>query len=420
MMKRTFLSTLAALAWLGSIPAHAQTPIEIVVDYPYPDIFREVHDKIAADFMAKFPQYKITYRAPTPGYEEAAQQSLRQAVTKQLADVSYQGLNRQRVFVDRGIAVDMTPFLKAENTAGLGYDAALLSLGQLNGQQVGIGFSLSTPIVYFNAELMRKAGIAPEQFPTTWDGIIAAANKARAATPGSQGLYLDWEITGNWMWQTLVFANGGTMLNADEKKVTFDSAAGKAAMQTLAQAVTEGQMPNISMPAATQDFVSGKLAVLATSTSRLGGLTKQVGTRFDMRTALTPIQPGGRLPAGGNVAMMFTKDPVKQKAAWEYIKFATGPIGATTMVKATGYFPANLLPGNDPALLKPFYEQNPNFLTAVKQLPVLTGWYAFPGEQGLKITDIIKDRLQTVVSKEAKPDAALADMTRDVQALLPR
>jgi multiple sugar transport system substrate-binding protein len=420
-MKRIVLKSIAAGVLLACGWAHAQQPVEIVVDYPYPAIFKEVHEKIAKDFMAKYPQYKVVFRAPTPGYEEATQQALRQAVTNQLPDVSYQGLNRQRVFVDRGIAVDMTPFIQAEKDWGkLGYDKALLSLGQIGSKQVGIGFSLSTPIVYFNADLVRKAGVAPEQFPTTWDGIISLAKKAKAANPGTHSLHLDWEITGNWMWQALVFSNGGTMLTPDEKKVAFDGAAGKTAMQTFAKAVNDGEMRNISFSNANQDFIAGNLAVLVTSTSRLGLTTKQVDKRFDLRTARMPIEKNGRLPAGGNVAMMFAKDPAKQKAAWEYIKYATGPQGATAMVKATGYFPANTLPANDPALLKPFYEQNPNHLTAIKQLPVLTGWYAFPGENGLKITDVIKDHIQTVVAKDVAPDKALADMTRDVQALLPR
>lgn len=420
-MKRVFLRSLGVTALLACGLARAQQPVEIVVDYPYPDVFREVHEKIAKDFTTKFPQYKVTFRAPTPGYEEATQQSLRQAVTNQLPDVSYQGLNRQRVFVDRGIAVDMTPFIRAEKDwARMGYDQALLSLGQVNGKQAGIGFSLSTPIVYFNADLVRKAGVAPEHFPSTWNGIAALAKKSRAASPGTHSMHLDWEITGNWMWQALVFANGGTMLTADEKKAAFDGAAGKAAIQTLAQAVTEGEMRDVAFSTANQDFVAGNLAILVTSTSRLGLITRQVGNRFDLRTARMPIEKNGRLPAGGNVVMMFAKDPAKQKAAWEYIKFATGPLGATAMVQSTGYFPANTIPANDPKLLKPFYERHPNHLTAIKQLPVLTGWYAFPGENGLKITDVIKDHLQTVVSREATPDKALAAMSRDVQALLPR
>ena len=92
------------------------------------------------------------------GQNADSSQVLRQAVTGQLPDVSYQGVHRQRVFADRGLAVDLTPFIKAEKGwAGMGYDQALLSLGQVKGQQVGIGFALSTPVIYYNADLMRKA-----------------------------------------------------------------------------------------------------------------------------------------------------------------------------------------------------------------------------------------------------------------------
>lgn len=420
-MKRMYLKAMAAAVLLACGSAQAQT-IEIVVDYTIPDMFKPVQEKLAKDFMAKYPQYKVTLRAPTPDYEEATQQALRQAVTNQLADVSFQGLNRQRVFADRGIAVDMAPFIKAEkNWATMGYDPALLSLGQVKGKQVGIGFSLSTPILYVNADLVKKAGGDPSQLPATWDGIFELARKAQAATPGSFGLHFDWDITGNWMWQSLVFSNAGTMLTADEKKVAFDGPAGQAAIRTLAKMTTEGTMRDVAQSTALQDFLSGNLAIWTHSTSRLGTVMKQVGNRFQVRTAPFPLSAtNGRLPAGGNVAMIFAKTPEKQKAAWEFIKFATGPVGATTMVQATGYFPANTLPANDPAMLKTFYDENPNHRTAIKQLPVLTGWYAFPGENGLKITDVIKDHLQTVVSKSTAPDVALGQMAKDVQALLPR
>ena len=54
-------------------------------------------------------------------------------------------------------------------------------------------------------------------------------------------------------------------------------------------------------------------------------------------------------------------------------------------------------------------------------MPYLTNWYAFPGDNGLKITDVIKDRLQSVMdgSRTGEADKVLADMARDVQALLP-
>jgi multiple sugar transport system substrate-binding protein len=183
--------------------------------------------------------------------------------------------------------------------------------------------------------------------------------------------------------------------------------------------VEHGTMQNMSYADAVQLFTAGKMAVLSSSTSRLTAIEKQIGGKFRMVTGYFPVYgKNGRVPAGGNVAMMFTKDPERQKAAWEYIKFATGPEGATIMTKGTGYFPANTLPISDPARLKGYYEANPNQYTAVKQQPWLTGWYAFPGENGLKIIDVIKDNLQTVFDKSATPDAALNKMTQDVQALL--
>jgi multiple sugar transport system substrate-binding protein len=224
------------------------------------------------------------------------------------------------------------------------------------------------------------------------------------------------------MWQALVFSHGGTMLTADEKTVAFDGPAGQKAIAMLGRMVKEGTMRNVSQATALQDFVAGRLGIWSHSTSRLGGVGKQVGKTFDLRTARFPVYagPDSRLPAGGNVAMIFTKDPAKQRAAWEYVKFATGPVGATLMVKGTGYFPANAQPARDPGLLGDFYRQNPNHQTAIGQLPMLTAWYAFPGDNGLKITDVIKDHLQTVVAQNATPEQALRAMTTDVQALVPR
>ena len=416
------LMTLAAMAAaFVAGPAMAQT--EITVQYAIPDIFKDVQEEIAKQFMAANPTIKVKFIQPSKEYEDATQQVLRNAVTGQLPDVAFQGLNRQRILADRDIAQPLDAFIAAEKDwASKGYDGALLTLGQVKGKQYGMGFSLSTPIIYFNADLVKKAGGDPDKFPNTWEGIFALAKKIDDPANKIRGLHYDWDITGNWMWQTLVFSNGGTMLSADEKKVAFDGPPGQKAIATLAAMVNEGTMGDISQATALQDFVAGRLGIWAHSTSRLGGVTKQTQGVFALRTARFPLGAGAasRLPAGGNVAMMLAKDPAKQKAAWEYIKFATGPVGATIMVKGTGYFPANALPAKDPKMLGDFYAANPNHQVAISQLPSMTAWYAFPGENGLKITDVIKDHLQSVVNKSGKPADVLAKMTADTQALLPK
>jgi multiple sugar transport system substrate-binding protein len=419
MLLRLLAAVVVALALVA--PAHAQT--EITVLYGIPDLFKEVHEEVARQFMARHPEIKVKFLAPAQSYEDAAQRVLRGALTGQLPDVAYQGLNRQRIFVDREIAADLGPFIAREKAWDkAGYDGSLMTLGQTMGRQYGMGFSLSTPIVYYNADLVRKAGGDPDRFPTTWEGIFELARRIDRPAEKIAGFHFDWDITGNWMWQALVFSYGGTMLTPDEKKVAFDGPAGQKAIAMLARMVKEGTMRNVSQATALQDFVSGRLGIWSHSTSRLGGVTRQVGSTYDLRTARFPVyaDAASRLPAGGNVAMMFARDPARQRAAWEYMKFATGPIGGTIMVKGTGYFPANTLPAKDPQLLGDFYKSNANHKTAIGQLPLLTAWYAFPGEHGLKITDVIKDHLQSVVAQTSPAEEVLRKMTADVQALLPK
>jgi multiple sugar transport system substrate-binding protein len=70
-------------------------------------------------------------------------------------------------------------------------------------------------------------------------------------------------------------------------------------------------------------------------------------------------------------------------------------------------------------MLGPFYDDHPNHLTALSQAEYMRAWYAWPGENNLKIIDVIKDHLQTIVDRSTSPEDALRTMTVEVQALMP-
>jgi multiple sugar transport system substrate-binding protein len=232
-------------------------------------------------------------------------------------------------------------------------------------------------------------------------------------------MFFDWTITGNWSWQGLVFSHGGSMLNADESRVAFGEASGQQALRTLRRFVDEGKMADIRPETMFQDFFAGRMGISMQSTAQLGRYNREIGGRFPLACARYPLSAAGaRVPAGGTVGMMFATDPVKQKAAWEFIKFACGPVGATMMVKATGYMPATTIPATRKDMLADFYAANPNHLISIGQQDVITGWYAFPGQNALRITDVINDHLQTVVSRKETPEAVLPKMTADVQRLV--
>lgn len=91
----------------GFTGSRPKTKIE--VQYPLGFIFDPVFKDIKAEFEKANPDYEVFYRPAYKEYEDAAQTALRQSITKQLPDVSFQAINLQRLFVDRGIAVDIGP-----------------------------------------------------------------------------------------------------------------------------------------------------------------------------------------------------------------------------------------------------------------------------------------------------------------------
>ena len=413
----------ALLATPLALPALAQTsPVEISFQYSIPELFRGLMEEMTAAFMRANPNVRVSIRAPEPDYEALLQRNLRDAVTRQLPDVAFHGLNRQRTLVEREIPVDLTHIMAADaRIAEQGYSESLLSLGQVGAAQTGIGFALSTPILYYNVELLRRAGGNPDNLPTSWEQVAALARAIHGSAENLNGMFFDWTITGNWAWQALVFSHGGTMLSADERQVAMANEHGQRAMAALRLMIDEGRMPDLRSTAAISDFFAGRLGISMQSTAQLGRYNREIGGRFPLVCGRFPIPgPNARLPAGGNVAMMFARDAAKQAAAWEFIKFATGPVGATMMVNATGYMPASTIPAQREEMLGRFYRENPNHMVTFRQQDVITGWYAFPGQNALRITDTINDHLQSVVGKRAEPAAVLTRMAADVQALLPR
>jgi len=411
-------ATLAVALISGT--ARAQTTID--VQYPLGFIFDKTMGEVKTEFERQNPTIKVNFRPAYKEYEDAAQTALRDSITKNAPDVSFQAINLQRLFVDRKIATDLSPFIAAEkNWKGEGFSDSMMALSSFGGKVHGLAFAASTPIIYFNEDLVRKAGGDPDKFPTTWDGIFDLSRKIAALGNDTVGLYHSWTITGNWMWQALVLSHGGTMLSADEKTVAFNGDGGTRAIQLMGRMLKEGKMPNLAHEAARQSFFAGKMGIWTESTSLLRVADESVGGRFKWRTAVFPIPgPNAKLPTGGMAAMMFATAPDKQKAAFNFMKFATGAVGSTIMVKSTGYMPPNSLPADDPNMLKPFYATRPNHLTSLRQQPLMTAWYAFPGDNALKIIAVIKDHLQSVVDSSVQPEAALAAMAKDVQALIPK
>lgn len=393
----------------------------ITVHYAQPYIYKNSYDAILEAFAKAEPGIAVNF-VTTPNYEEGAQLILRQAATNQLPDLSYQGFNRLRVFAERGIAQDLAPLLARDgDPAQLGYTPSLLELARFGGIQSGLAYAASNPVTYYNAELVKRAGGDPENFPRDWDGVLDLAARIKQLGGGTEGMWFTWNGD-DWMFSALLFGHGGRMLNADESDVGFGGPEGLAALTLLDRMVKQGGMPNMTAAAARQAFAAGKMGMLFQTTALVRGTLASVGENFTLRTTGMPVIDAerGRLPTGGAAGMLTAKDPARREAAWKFLRFSTGPVGQALMVQNTGYLPCNQIAIDDPQYLGAFYRENPLFLPAVRQLPISIPWYAFPGTNSVRVTQTMVDNMARIVEQRAAPAEVQADMVAEVRRLLPR
>jgi len=414
-----FLATVA-VAMTVSFPAFADTTL--TVHYPMPGFFKDVMDTISKKFMEENPDIKIQFANPSATYEEGIQLIMRQAGTAEMPDLTFIGLNRLRMVQERNLPVDLAPFIAKEGDMDkLGFSSNILKLAQVSGKQVGLAFATSNPIMYYNADLVKAAGGNPDQPPKTWDEVIALGAKIKALGNGVEGIDFRWQGD-DWMFSALLFGAGGQMLTADEKGVAFAGPEGEKAVNVLDQMVKKGGLPIFTAAAGEQAFFAGKVGLEFKTTGALRNTIKSVGDKFDLRTAQIPlIDPvNGKLPTGGNAVVILARDAAKQEAAWKFAKFAAGPYGASVVVPGTGYVPNNELAAKSADYLGNFYKENPLFVAGLSQMDRMVPWYAFPGTNGVKVTQAIVENLSRIVEQQAKPTEALKDAADEVKGLLPR
>ena len=424
-MKRLgmLLSSLVVAGTLAISSAEAQQ-VTLDVLYAFP-AFAKFHEPIAQEFMKLHPDIKIAFRAPAPTYDDGHQTMMRQAVTNQLPDVYYSGFHLlselARTLAKRNQIVDLDPLLAAEGKEfrAKNYSDRIVALGKVDGKLYGLPFNASSPIMYYNVELVKKAGGDPEKMPDNWDAVIALAAKIKAGSSDVAGLAYnvhDWPDV--WLYHAMITQAGGTVVDGDRVPLGGPDI-GVQTLQRFRRFVSEDGMPLIDWDQSRQQFIAGKIGIFFDTPARLRQVTDLIGDKFTLKTAIFPIdnKAKGGLPTGGNAAIITTQDPKKQKAAWEFLKFVTGPEAQKIVVETTGYLPTNLR-ATGPEFLGPFYDKNPNFRTVSLQVDRSVPWQGYPGGNSVRIWRAQREIVTGIMRGEIEPKAGYERLIKETADLM--
>ena len=416
--RRSMLAGLLALGWRPNAGAVAQDMTLRISAMP--SIFKPTFEQLGREYRRRHPQIGIELRTLARDQEDQLQTTLRQALIGELPDVSFEGLRYLRTLQRRRIGVPLRPLIDADGDwHGGGYSESLIRNSRVDGQIVGVSTAVSFPIVYYDADRIADM-LGREALPQDWDGLLQLVSAlGRGAKPGTLGGFLQ-HMDSCWTYMAVVSSLGGSMMNADESRLTLDDPAGLRALEVFAAFGRAGQgRMDMSREQARQAFAGGAIALLIDSSSSLTMLEKQIAGRFRLATARVPIVANGRVPAGGIAAVVCAREPQRQAEAWRYVKFACGPLGQSIIGRTTGYLPSNDIAIQRPDLLADYYRSRPLVQPVIESLPYGEPWYAFPGRNAMKIDAVIIDAVTSVVSLAKTPRDAAATLKRTIQRLLP-
>ncbi|MFC5648677.1 ABC transporter substrate-binding protein [Paenibacillus solisilvae] len=247
----------------------------------------------------------------------------------------------------------------------------------LNGKQYTLPYNRSTPILYYNKDIMKEIGLNPEDPVKTWDDLQAAAKKAMIVKNGKIERFGFAASMSGWYDYSMIWSNGGDVLGPDMKTVLLDKPEAARGLQLWVDMVNKDKtmMPPVGGTSTagasagqtlSTSFNNGQVAFFISSTADLASLSSSV--KFPLGATFLPKFNEYATPTGGaNLAILANAPKEKQDAAWKFIKFMTSTEQTIFFSQKSGY-----LPVRDSAVtsqeMQSYYTANPLFTVALKQL----------------------------------------------------
>lgn len=245
---------------------------------------------------------------------------------------------------------------------------AVWKAGVQGGVRYGLPWNLSTPVLFYNAGVLRQAGVTP---PRSWSELETLA--ARLRTGGRRPLL---SVADAWTFEGMVAARGGELVQGG--KPAFTSPEAVAALEQLARMVGAGSAQTRTLDqalGAAFDFARGHNLMAVASAANLPDFAKL--PFVELGVAPFPCEKVCAPPIGGaNLAVVRGATPQQQAGALAFWRFLMEPARLADWVKASAY--ASPRRSVQP-LLESYYARNPSRRLAPAQLETAVPRPSAPG-----------------------------------------
>ena len=339
-------------------------------------------------------------------------------------ELTYAGL------ADRGVLADLRPML-ARDTAfaaqlhadGIG---SLFETFTFNGGQYALPEQWSGNFLFYNKALFADAGVAAP--PARWDqpwSFAEFVDTASALTKrDGSGKTTQWGFVDTWVpyYSAGLFGmNNGTPWCTPRENPTHLNFGDDKFIDGVQFYADLSNKHNVAPKAAdaqsisTMDlFASGKSAMAMGGHWRYQTFSQAEGLDFDITVLPSgPSGHGGRSDIG-TTGLAIAADSRRKEQAWEFVKFAAGPVGQALIADSGLFVPVLQSAMNAPGFARAH--------RGIGNLAVLTDGPAYsdylPVTPAWQKVDALMDRAFGPVLRGTRPAATLTGLSRDVDEVL--
>jgi len=397
----------AAVLTLGLVSSTAFAATEIQWWHAMGGVNGERVNKIANDFNAKQSEYKVVpvYKGNYTETMTAAIAAFRAKQQPHIVQVFEVGT--ATMMAAKGAVYPVEQLMKDANEPfdKADYLPAVISYYQTSqGELLSMPFNSSTPVMWYNADALAKAGVANP--PTTWDEVGEASKKV-LASGGKCGFSFGWqswvEIENYSAWHNIPVGTKENGFAGIDTEFTFNNEAVKNHMARIAawgkdKSFVYGGRRGDSLPM----FTSGDCAMWLNSSAYYGGIKKQATFKFGqtmlpLDTAVAK-KPQNSIIGGATLWVLRGHDKGEYVGVAKFMTHLSSPEVQSWWHQETGYVPITTAAY---ALSKKqgFYDKNPGTDTAIKQLSLNQ---PTPNSRGIRfgnfvqVRDVINEEMEAI------------------------
>lgn len=319
---------------------------------------------------------------------------------------------------DAGEMLDAQPFLPTV----AGYYA------DISGNLLSYPFNVSTPILYYNKTLFRRAGFDPDVPPRTWPELEKTAQRLReAGVPcGFSSHWPSWIHVENFSaLHDLPIATQANGLRGLDAELTINN---PALVNYIAALVSWQKSRTFDYggrgTTAEPKFYSSECAMFIGSSALIAEM--RVKAKFDVGYGMLPYWPNIRaapqnsMIGGASLWVLRGRPSAEYRGAARFFAYLAQPDVQSDWHRSTGYLPITQS-AYELTRAQGFYKDNVGAELAIKQVtlnPPTDNSKAIRLGSFILIRDVIEDELELAFSGKKSPKAALDDAVKRGNELL--